>query len=674
MADGGKMSTQAERLAAWTTLSPDRFGDIYASVADPGAAPRWSVISANLFNEKPDALEAEVVQRACRIAEEQGFLLRLAQAVVRVECENDRRERSEGGTLLRALGSDGEMQAINNRVRGLNDTRVFQVLHEACGAIAIVYADGVQVGTALLVRPDLVMTAAHVVLTHEEAGWRDRLRSNLVFSFQPLPNDTLRQRVPIPAATTDALVAHALPHGVPPDRLTACLKSPANDHLDFAMVRLAREVRHVRVLELDPAVDPKLGNDCFVIGFPGGTALKYGSDPIEKLEMEAGRLVHQANTFYGMSGGGCFNQEGRLVGLHEGSLPRLLESGKREKNRYGDELSDNRGVLLSAIRAMTRRAPSDPLTARRKVPGIEFSDPALVERMYWAGARLVSPVWRNNWSVNVETVLDCAPYPGGKQPAPRFHPWLQRKPVEDWFDTSRPNDRLLYLNGPSGCGKSFCIDILRGKLEGVGGQHTDLVSLTATQTSAWSWEDAISRFTTDLDRGARTTPGAIRYDDVPTLVSLLADYRGRSTDPNRPLYVAIDFDAAPEDVRIEAAPWRTFIEAMAREDWIRILVIGLGEDERREINDLLYSNPLTEKITPNEVALPHLSEVDLVRYAQQLFKSRARNIDGPSLRASIAEMWRHERFSLHVTDAQMQSVEVALAAMMLERGLADGQG
>ena len=660
--------TDAGKLAAWTRLSAERFGDAYSSVADRSAAKPWQVLAADLANAQPGAGDRELIRAACDEAENRGFLEMLAELVANIEKGRDGRPAAEVGVLLQTVAGSGVMQAMTNEARGLMDAAIFGRLHESSRACAIVFASGKQKGTAFLVGPDLVMTAAHVVLQHERnaagrAVWLDKLLPNLTFSFAPPPADPSKERVIVPAAPTPDPVAHAPPHGVPPDRLSASLKAPAGDRLDFALVRLARQVEHVPRVEIATPGEAELNRACFVFGFPEGAALKFDADVVTELDSPSGRLLHLANTKAGMSGGCCIGPEGTIVGLHEGTLPVLDAEGRRVFGDDGKPKLNNRGVSLAAIREMQCKNGSDPLVGKPKSQGLEFSDPSLVETLYKSGLRFAGPALEASWRSLMQALLGLPEPPGDGITLPAFHPWLRRKDVEAWIDSRRPLDRLCYIWGNEGTGKSFCAQILRGKLDN---PAVDLVVLNPTQTTALSWEEAIGPIISRSDTPTRTEAGTLRYDDVPEITRFLGRTAAGVRTAANPLYVVIDFGAAANGVRFGQTPWQAFIEGLAREDWARLMLIGLTEDERIKIDDMLEADPVMSGVASTPIPLNHLDEEALKDYARKLAVARGKPRSREQVRDGIAQLWSQPML-LHRTRPALQTVEAVLVAMAFER-------
>ena len=108
--------------------------------------------------------------------------------------------------------SDGVMQAVTNRAAGMMEFAILPDLVRIGEASAYVEAGVSQLGTALLVAPDLVLTSAHVVLDTDGNGSfiGTRLKPDLKFTFMPDRRDPSRTPV-VRAALGTVPVAGALP-------------------------------------------------------------------------------------------------------------------------------------------------------------------------------------------------------------------------------------------------------------------------------------------------------------------------------------------------------------------------------------------------------------------------------------------------------------------------------
>lgn len=685
MADEWKRAaTRAAKLAAWTSLKAGEFEDCYFYADNSARAPAWAVLEANVSANDPAADAQALIGAACSHAEQEGFLGRLAENVARVESSKHHRDDFEIAELFNEIGDGGIMQAMTAPARSLMDTAIFGALQNAADACATVLEGDDLRGTAFLVSPDMVLTAAHVVLAQERDGdghqvWVGRLRPNLSFAFaQPRGSpDSRRMRIP---AAGETPVVSAFPHGKPPNVLDPSLEGddpPAR--LDFALVRLSRQVHHLPWLDIREPLDPQEGRHCFVMGFPAGEGLKFDADAVTVIHKQSGRFLHRANTAPGMSGGCCVGPEGTVIALHEGALPRLGANRKPLTDEKGETIYDNRAICLTKVRALQRELVPDPLDASGKAPGISFSDPQLVEDLYRTGLRLAGAELQGHWRGTFQAMYGLVGPLGVDQAMPDFHPWFRRKPFEEWIDKAAgaTSARLCFVNSPAGVrgsGKSFCGQIAAAKIN-----HPilNLVRLTSTQTSAWSWEEAINAALRSAgaviqgsEAATRLSAGAIKYDDVPLVIDAFSGLQGRKRVATTPLFIIIDFE---EGARLHSgqAHWYNFVKALAQQEWARLVVIGLAESERLDIRLSLQEDAVTREVELTEVELGHLTESDLLLYLMDLATSRNVEIAFGFARQEVAKLW-HSELMLRGVQPALQTAEAALCAALLEKTIPHG--
>lgn len=635
--DGG-----AAFLADWTHLSVKDFEGCYRSVYPRGQARSWEVLVA-------DAGE-QVILATCSEAAGGGFIDRLGRAVANWEHDQGR-DPSEIAAMLDRTSGFGLMQAMTNQQRGFMDASILMPMLQASNACAIVFEAGEQIGTAFLVRPDLVMTAAHVVMAANGASWAHTLRPDLQFSFKARENRSADERVKVLPAP-NALVDHSPPHGTPPNRLVQSLVSPADKRLDYALIRLAQRVEHVSPIDVDPPATVAMGLPCWAFGYPGGNALKMDVDVVTNDQPGGNRWLHTANAAPGMSGGCCINHLGRLAGIHEGAITTT---------RAGVSSVQNRGIGIAAIRAAQTAAGKDPMAARSAVIGLEFDDPDMVRGLYRAGMYLASAAFAPTWRAMAKAVFLGAD-PEHADNLPGFHPWFPRPKFEEWVDRKSPQDRLCLVRGERGVGASFCARILRAKLDPAG---LDYFELNPTQVSAMSLGEAFGSGGLDTPSASRTAAANFRYNDVNQLIAGLR--RGSDTAP-RTCCIAIDFGPVGGPDRLIASKWQECIIALLAEEWIRLVLIGLTEDEQNELIPLLEARPETADIFVEPITLDPVSLDEFKLYARKLAAARGHPPSPAELRDRLTAFtgtWR----AADKPDPPVQTAFLALAAITFEAGL-----
>ena len=218
--------TRAEKLARWTQLPFEIIKLLYTAEAVAGTRDWKTLKSTTTAAGDRTALENAIIAWAFEEAERQAFILPLAIRISRVERERGRAKEDVAQLLTEV--SDGVMQAVTNRAAGMMEFAILPDLVRIGEASAYVEAGVSQLGTALLVAPDLVLTSAHVVLDTDGNGSfiGTRLKPDLKFTFMPDRRDPSRTPV-VRAALGTVPVAGALPHGRPPNILERNLNAAA---------------------------------------------------------------------------------------------------------------------------------------------------------------------------------------------------------------------------------------------------------------------------------------------------------------------------------------------------------------------------------------------------------------------------------------------------------------
>lgn len=605
--------TRAEKLAAWSKLPDGDIGNCYINVRLP-QAPVWEVVVAT-------APAAALKLAACKAAQDGGFLDQLANSIANWE-QRMGRPADDIVTMLDDICHSGFMQGMTDQQRGFMRADILLPLVQARDACAIVFRTGPaseqQLGTAFLVRPDMVLTAAHVVMDISDDGrqWKSELKSGLAFRFRARPNQPQQNLVEVKPASNAALVSFALPYGEPPNHLSRSLDAVAAEYLDYALIRLEQRVNHLSPVNVADHATVKQGRPCWAFGYPGGNALMMDVDVVTEVNADSGRWLHCANSAEGMSGGCCVNHEGEVVGLHEGTL---------EIARSGVRIRRNRGISIGAIRNVQRRGGKDPLAQAASAPGLEFEDAALVDGWYRAGQLLAGDAGAGAWRASVRAAL------GGLDPEdtaalPEFHPWFARGEVEKWIDSPDPAERLCLVHGEPGVGKSFCIHLLRGKLD----PYADLVVFNPTQTNDMSWRDATGQASAADASDYRTAAATVRYRAID---SFLGELRERSANGARTCYVAIDFGPEGRPDRFAGSSWVELVATLAAAGWIRVLLIGLDPYERSVIIERLEARPETEDVAVTESELRPITATEFRTYAKQLAAARGKKLKEAQLSA-----------------------------------------
>lgn len=615
----GPPTDGAYLLASWMEKTSD---DMAVVLYDALGVRHPNLVDSRAALQRVNALGAIADPRLrnllalCRAAQDAQALPLYCTTIVDFELRRGR-PASEADDILRRVGHPGDPQGVVARARGVADPKLFGVLDRLTQAIGYVEVEQggrrEVIGTALLVRPDVVMTCAHVAFTPTAAAQG-------ILTGPPLRNI---RRIRFPTTSVggqDAglhgdtpYLAHSNAHMITPENLDRSVTAAALGRLDFVLLRLNRVIEAVQPIDLRGGNPDGYKGLSFVIGFPGSETACFDADHIVRSEAVGGRLIHMMNTLPGMSGGCVIGENGVPVGLHEGAIPLLGPDRKPVLDDSGAECVENRAVLLSAIASDIGARRPDPLAALERPRGIVLHDPALVTRLGRRGAQLLDdPAFLGRWDA-----LFAAATAPVDDVAWTAHPWFNgdriRQRLEQWFaKAASPADtrqRIAFVSGPRGCGKTFMIDILRRIVVNA---DTDVIRVAWTEGET-TLATLARRVTAQLPApsGTRTTEGHDRYENLPDLVAALSRFGGvdrAALSDSRPLFVAIDAGDGSGSAT-EPDNWIDVVAALAREPWARLVLCGLPGPLRQRVEDAI---PLDVDFHACE--LRHVDASDIARF------------------------------------------------------------
>jgi len=662
--DGTVDTTAADALADGCRLGVDAFGAVYGSLVAGTDAKPWVVLAIEPANmPATDVGRRNLFRSACREALHVQLLLEFGMRLAGAEVALGVRAAAEADALVAALSAQpnagGRMEAIVEPGT-LLERETLDGLLKVDAATALVYrGPGKPIGTAFLVGRDLVLTAAHVVMGSRDGAFVPELAAGLSFSF--LVYEGLQRRGdPVTAELhpSKPLVAWSLPWGKPPDVLFVPPAPGSTDALDFALVRLDRQVTHVKPLDIREPPKPQPEDGLLVLGFAGGTATRWGVGTVAAVSSE--RMQHKASARSGMSGSCCINVRGDPVGLHEGSLsparPAMAVGGRTDVV--------NRAVCLTMIRGAMRAGAVDPLLLQPRAPGFAIHDEALVRRWVNAGLRLAPADRQPWWRSVVKSAIGLEPDDIAAFPA--FHPWFWRKDFEDWVDknvrrTAGSADRLCIVAGPDGCGKSFLATILRETLDE---PQRDMVALSATQTTLWSWDDALARMgvAAGRERDVRPEDAGVRHVDVPAAAAAVAGHGGRDLQAQpTPLFVVIDFEGNASFAS-DGSPWLLFMQELLNRAWVRLVVIGAPPTVTNAL-ELSTFRDGNEQYTVTGITLKHIGQVEFQRFANLMLRQSKGRVDPAELAKAMNML-----ATVHTAELpdELRTVSAVLAGVKLQ--------
>lgn len=665
---GDDIGNGASVLARWTSISPEDAQLLYDALSEQQQTLVKSKVAlaqhAN-FQHIAD-LRLRLIMVLCQAAMEGDVLAQYCRLIVGVE-RNKARPEAELQEILERIGASGTAHAVVDRARGLIPVTLFGVLDRLAQAIGFVeIVDGNKftvIGTAFLVRRDVVITCAHVAF--EPKGKDDRIVTEL-----PLRNISRISFPTTPAGPQDAqlsstnpLLTHSEAHMIEVGKLDRKVTAAARNRLDFALLRLDRPIDRVEPIDFtgkDVAADGRLS---FLIGFPAHKEAVFDANPIVRSEAVGGRLIHMINSVPGMSGGCVIGDTGVPIGIHEGSIPKLKANGTPEDPVQGREQVENRAVLLKAITDdIKTRSPE--LLALAPPVGLVMQEEALVTRLGRRGAQLLAdrasePGWENLWATITR------PGPAGPWTA---HPWFTdraRGRIEKWFveaaGASATKSRVAFINGERGSGKTFMIDVLKRIVPNA---STDVIRVAWTEGDTTLGTIAKQLAASPDVSGTRTTDGHERYENVPAIVEALASYGlpvSTRAIRGRPLFIAIDAGDGTGSLT-EPESWIELVVALSRQPWARVVLCGLPTDLTRKVEDAV---PLDVACEPFKI--DHVRGRDIVTFLKAFGMAQQATETAEAAEAAFdaADM-------PHRLRPELTTVVAALFAIAWHRGILPG--
>jgi hypothetical protein len=498
-------------------------------------------------------------------------------------------------------GAAGTMQSVL-RSEGFRYVKTYPALMSAARATGLVTVKGAPAGTGFLIGPDLVMTAAHVVLplTHGEKATPDSENLIEVQFFNQLESPgswPIRVR---PAK--DWLVMMSPPHGIPP---ALQLEDPllSLTQLDFVVIRLAKPIGNdIGYVDIRQPASPEVQTRLTVIGYPGGSECVSDDALVVAHNASSGRVHHGVNTKDGMSGGPCLDYSGSVIAIQEGAVTAEIPN-------Y------NRAVHLTPVRKCLIRGGSDLLEP--------ISEPL------WS---ISDADARREWVSNGQTLLGktdeaqaewldlIGPYnldaPAGAQSGDSFHPVFGRAEFQKWIDSALPIDaqsRIAMMSGAHGVGKSFSARLLRAKLR-KSQQELVYVSPETTRSALAIVLDLIyaqvsgsSPSEASTDNALRPPAGVLRRDVLPDALEDIRKLVTKRPKASARLWLAIDFGEEP-NLAPDLTPWKQFLIEAEKQPWLRVVMMGLTKGRYEEFLQVLANRSAVFREPLNAVSAADFEE------------------------------------------------------------------
>lgn len=593
---------------------------------------------------------------ACRAAQAGGFLAGLAERVAQianaVASTLEPTAKQVHDLLQIAVGGYGYMQAISAADRDSLNPDLIDKLPLIMRATSYVASAGKIIGTAFLVGPDTVLTAAHVAMGPQ------RLMPDLRFTFADPADAAPRPRhfVPKPG---QALVAHSPAYGTPP-HTKRHLDDDSDQCLDYALVRLANRVNGIKPIEIAVERQSDSGASIFIFGYRAGTAISPDVFAGIKAKMPGKRFIHLLNTVRGMSGSPCIGPSGHAIGLHEAGFEIIEDGIELVENRAVDA----RYIYEHILESTGKTKPLAPLNS-----ATDYGIYSAAARQAWAkrGQELAGPQFADAWKRAVLSIGDPAPSSDGA--VLEFHPLFNSgsERVVDW--ARRIREKTIFQRVASiastqrGAGASFAIDRLAAVLDDQG----QLFRYDVSQGGVKAPHEILG-----VAAGpdpARPEAGWTKYDVVTAAIDLIDNISGN----NKPVFVAIDLaTSALTDDALDI--WTAFVHALiAREDVCLLLVSpppGLDLTAGAKLPDGTAFDPMSD-LQAIEIGVPN--DGHIVNCLRALSTALSKPAPSASDLAAAKTRWTAVTGSANVPAdiASVQAVWLALS-VMAAHGLVQG--
>jgi hypothetical protein len=291
-------------------------------------------------------------QQALLYAQNQGWLDALVQAIILGGFENG----NLAGMLVEKMPADdpfkAKLQALANFTKEpIYSPMLAKHIPRIMESTAKIMVDGNPMGTGVLISPDLVLTAWHVVKAlFIDRGSRWELASPSAKNLSVMFNDFamwLLGKPHVPELVQGTIAAYQV--GVETivlfsnchrDELTNQIPANLQDLKglwDYAIIKLQHSVER-RWVPLDVhGLVPRPNDRLFLVQHPLGDTqmIDPGAvtpcDPSLNGIVPSVRFLHNCNTLEGSSGGPCYDKGFALIGIHQGTWPAAQSQPVRNR-------------------------------------------------------------------------------------------------------------------------------------------------------------------------------------------------------------------------------------------------------------------------------------------------------------------------------------------------------
>lgn len=399
-------------------LAPAEANELIEYLVADVTAARFAAILQNAFSRRPEQFTnsgdlREQVTATFRDAQQTQWIEALLTALY-VDLKEESHAGRFAGDLIYNYSGGAGLQRLLQGSEMYNVALMQEWILFAPGHVCVIEIGGQNVGTGLLVGPDKVMTAFHVLndagLIKDGNGVSSddpRLRLQCRFDFQViLEHGVLTPKLGIahPAAA-DWLGPHSPEHPDERYRKAPPGSDPAG-HLDYALIKLAQRVGEQptgRGLTRgwSPLRKPAKSLQRFtfirIFQHAAGEYLKGADGRVTQIPPHGGRLQYYVSTSPGSSGAPCWNFDFSLVAMHNLGGVRTntgVENQGIPVDRIIDHIVQNFGAheipppppIPAAAAAPSAPAAATPAAAAVLVPAEEARSVARENRVWTVGA------------------------------------------------------------------------------------------------------------------------------------------------------------------------------------------------------------------------------------------------------------------------------------------------
>jgi len=570
------------------------------------------------------AVDVEAYVDGLTFANSKGFLDQIIDIVVAESLENGKIARSiaDEATVSAPVGS--RLHAIANAARGFDDPDVvYRGVVNGMRWTTRVLIGGQAVGTGILISPNLVLTAWHVVRALFTPYQNGRYNPNedgtgLQFEFDNFLELVNRGRS-FQAANSMTVSAHTnwyIDHSeCHPQELTNEIPDELEGYWDYAIIKLDKAPGlERRWLSPDArAVVPKPSAKIVVFQHPNGQPMVIGDSLI--VEAEAAlrnriprmRFLHGANALPGSSGGPCFDKTFALFGLHQGQWSAPSPGGQIL----------NRGVPLTGIIEDYRALPAP--------------DPAEM------------PIWNISESGRRTPILGTMD----------FQQLI-------WQSAINGSPKLITIRGIVGSGKTFRLSVLGAMLLEGGHLRIDLRAELIAKLEA----KALATTLCDIAGASQPEFGPPESVDSTTTVWLkgeLIDKVMAALDKvrgSRLVWITISNLNAFEIEGDNASQFLLLLyEETIRRDWLRIVLDGMKGD-------------LPTSFAPEHHRVASITKDDIHVYLERLIAELDLPVPQKQLDAFTQLLWEPYQDTL-IDTPEKASAQLATETMRFAQALID---